>query len=218
MAKKYDAKIMLFSSSVVYGPQREGNKKMLETDVGIVDMLSERSSYDEGKRFSETMVKNYRDYYMIDAKIARIFRTYGPRMKLNDGQMIPDLIYSALDNDDLVIHGDENFSTSLCYISDIVDGVVKMMESDVAGPVNFGSDIGINITEVSKKIIEIIGSKSKIVYSDELMFLSPLCIPDISKARLDIGWIPVITLEHGIEKTIEDLRATKGLKSIRGTI
>ncbi len=218
LAVKYDAKFLHFSSSVVYGPKRDSGGNIAEHDVGIVDMLSERSSYDEGKRFAETIVKNFRDVFMIDSKIVRIFRTYGPRMKLNDGQLIPDFIYNALDNKELLMHSDESETTSLCYIADIVDGAMKMMDSDSPGPVNLGSDVAVSMTEVANKIIEMTGSKSNVVKNDGTIKLPDLCIPDISKARTELGWIPVNTLEHGLEMTIEDLRATKGLKTIKGVI
>lgn len=215
LAVNYNAKFMQFSSSVVYGPRRDDSQRIHEDDLGSVDFLSARSSYDEGKRFAETMAKNYREAKKIDSKIVRIFRTYGPRMKLNDGQMIPDFIYNALENSDLVIHGDEKFSTSLCYVSDMVDGIVRLMDSDMPGPFNLGSDVSVNIKDVADKIISLLGSSSKVTYVEELLFLSPLCIPNIDKAKLELGWLPVVTLENGLMKTIEDLRANKGLVDVR---
>jgi UDP-glucuronate decarboxylase len=215
MAMKYKAKLMHFSSSVVYGPMRESNARISENDFGIVDFLSERSSYDEGKRFAETMVKNYRDIHNINAKIIRPFRIYGPRMKLEDGQMIPDFIYDALDKKDLVIYGDENFTTSLCFISDLIDAIIKLMESESTGPLNIGSDVPVNLTEVAKKIITMIGTDAKVTYADKMLFMTPLCLPDISRARNELGWLPVITLEKGLMRTIDDLRASKGLLGIR---
>lgn len=213
MAMKYQAKYLFFSSSVVYGPKRNDNKRILEDDIGHVNFLSERSAYDEGKRFAETMIKNYREVYSLDAKIIRVFRTYGPRMKLADGQMIPDFVDNALEGRPLVIQGDEKFSSSFCYVTDIVDGAIKMMSSDKLGPVNLGSDLEVNITEVAQKIIDIIGSTSQIQYTnEELLFMSQLCIPDTVLARNELAWMPVVTLNNGLEKTIDDLRASKGLK------
>lgn len=214
LTRKYEAKFIHFSSSVVYGPRRADNPKIKEEDLGIVDMLSERSSYDEGKRFAETMVKNYKDIYNIDAKIARLFRIYGPRMKLNDDQMIPDFIRDTLDNKNLTIFGDKDFFSSFCYVSDCVDAVTKMMETDLPGPINIGSDVDVNLTDLAQKVIEIIGSKSKIIYETEKLFMTPLCLPDITKAREELDWIPVVILEKGLEKSIEDLRASKGLKGV----
>jgi len=218
LAKKYEAKFMQFSSSVVYGPRREKEERIKEEELGIVDMLSERSSYDEGKRFAETIVKNYQDAYGLDVKIIRVFRVYGPRMKLDDDQMIPDFIRDALDNKDLTIFGNKDFSSSFCYVSDIIDAVIKMMETDLFGPLNVGSDMKFNLTDLAEKIIKITGSSSKVVYAEEKLFMTPLRLPDITKAREELGWMPVVTLEKGLEKSIEDLRASKGLKGVRQAI
>lgn len=215
MAIKYRAKLMHFSSSVIYGPRREGNPRIKEGDSGIVNPLSERSSYDEGKRFAETFVHNYRKLFNIDAKIIRLFRIYGPRMKLADSQMIPDFIDSALDNRELLILGDEKFTSSFCYIGDVVDAVVKLMETDLSGPFNIGSDVEINIRDVAQVIIDQIGAKSEIKYTDAHMFLTPLCMPDITAIREAIGWMPIVSLDRGLEKTISHLRASKGLKEVK---
>ncbi len=214
LAKKYEAKFLHFSSSVVYGARRNDNPKIREEDLGIVDFLSDRSSYDEGKRFAETMVANYRKFYNIDAKIARLFRVYGPRMKLDEGLMIPDFISNALENKDLVILGDKDFYSSFCYVSDIVDASIKVMESESAGPINVGSDVDVKVADVAQKIISMLNSKSKITYAEKLLFMTPLCLPNITKAREELGWMPVMTLEKGLEKTINDLRASKGLKGM----
>jgi len=214
LAVKYQAKILHFSSSVVYGTRRDGTPLIQEKDLGEVDILSERSAYDEGKRFAETMVKNYRDIFNLDTKIIRPFRIYGPRMKLDDDQMIPDFINSALEGKDLVIFGNEDFSSALCYVTDCIDAALKLMESDLAGPFNIGSDIDVKIKEVAERIIKFTESNSQIAYADSKLFISELNIPDISSARNELGWIPVTTLDRGLQNTIEDLRATKGLKRI----
>lgn len=214
LVKKYNAKLLHFSSSVVYGPRREENKKIQENDIGEVDFLSPRSSYDEGKRFAETMVANYSDYYNLDAKIARFFRVYGPRMKLNDEQMLPDFINNALEGEDIFIYGDENFSSSFCYVSDVVDFCAKIMETDKQGPYNVGSDVDVNVTDVAEKITKKVNSKSKIKYEESKMFISQLPLPDISKAVNELGWMPIVTLDKGLEKTIEDLKANKGVRKI----
>jgi UDP-glucuronate decarboxylase len=156
LAVRYQAKIMHFSSSVVYGPRPDGQTRIKESEIGKVDFLSLRSSYDEGKRFSETMVENYRQVYNIDSRVIRLFRIYGPRMKLNEGNLIPDFINNALENSDLVIHGDKNFSSSLCYISDCIDACLKLMESSVHEPVNIGSDVDINLAKICEMIIKIL--------------------------------------------------------------
>jgi nucleoside-diphosphate-sugar epimerase len=135
-------------------------------------------------------------------------------MTLGDGQMIPDMVANALENKDVEIYGDENFSSSLCYISDAIDGVLKFMESDFAGPFNIGSDVDVNITDLAKKIIEATNSKSKIVYKPSKLFLTPLLTPDIYKARNELGWMPITTLNNGIKKTIFDLQVRKRLRKM----
>ena len=218
LAIKYKSKFLHFSSSVIYGPRRLGNPKIKETDLGIVDMISRRSSYDEGKRFAETIVANYRNALKVDAKIIRLFRIYGPRMKLNDGQMIPDFIAAALENKDLVIYGDQNFSSSFCYVSDVIDASLKIMEHDFTGPVNIGSDQDFNLTAMANKIIKMSGSRSKISYKEKLPFYTELALPDTTVARNELGWIPIMTLEKGLEKTIYDLRASKGIVNYQNAI
>ena len=218
LAIRYQAKFMHFSSSVVYGPRQNDSPRVNETDLGKVDFLSARGSYDEGKRFSETIVENYRQVYNVDAKIIRLFRIYGPRMKLNEGNLIPDFINSALDNIDLLIPGDADFSTSLCYVNDCVDACLKIMAAEIKGPVNIGSDVDINLTKVCEIIIKTIESKSKIKYTDKHLFITELGLPDITKVREELGWMPVVTLEKGLEKTINDLRASKGLKTVKASV
>lgn len=214
LAIKYDSKFMHFSSSVIYGQRKDDKIKAIEDTIGEVDLLTERSSYDEGKRFAETMVLNYQKEYEMDAKIVRLFRIYGPRMTLDDGQMLPDFISNAIDDKNLVIFGDENFSSSFCYVSDCIDAVIKMMDSNLPGPINIGSDVEVNITDIAKMVVEMIDSKSDITYADSLLFMTVLSLPDITMARNQLGWLPVISLDKGIEKTIYELRASKGLKKV----
>lgn len=211
MAREHNSKFMFFSSAVVYGHKRGDGKKRKEEDLGLVDFLSDRGSHDEGKRFAEAMVYNYREKYDLDAKIIRPFRTYGPRMKLNDGQMIPDFIVNALDNIDLEIFGDENFSSSFCYVNDLIDATISMMSTGFLGPLNIGVDIPVKLKDLAQNIIDIIGSKSSIKYRNEHYFFSELPIPNILRASNEIGWIPIVTLKEGLEMTIEDLRARKEL-------
>ncbi|OGF26507.1 hypothetical protein A2242_00570 [Candidatus Falkowbacteria bacterium RIFOXYA2_FULL_47_9] len=218
IAVKYQAAFVQFSSSVVYGPRGERNVKIKETEPGSVDVTGERASYDEGKRFAETAVATYRAVHGIDAKIARIFRTYGPLMPLNDQQMLPDFINDALDNKDLVIYGNENFSSSFCYVADVVDAIIKLAESDATGPLNIGSDVDVPLKTVAEKIIALTGSASKIVYKDPIVFMTPLCVPDISLAKAELGWMPVTTLDKGLEKTVDDLRASKGLVGVKQAV
>ena len=215
LAVKYKSDFLQFSSSVIYGQNLNQNVKIKEDYLGQVDLLSDRSCYDEGKRFAETMVINYKRTYKINAKIIRLFRTYGPRMKLADNQMIPDFISNALDNKDLIIYGDENFSSSFCYISDVIDATKRVMENKEIDVVNIGSDTLVKYSTLADKIINKIGSKSTIIYDKPVAFMTPLGVPDTNKALNELGWLPIVTLEKGLEKTIYDLRASKGIISVK---
>jgi len=215
LALRYQAKFLHFSSSVVYGGRLDDNHRVSEEEIGLIDMLSQRCSYDEGKRFAESMVKTYRDVYSLDTKIIRLFRTFGPRMPLGEGHMIPDFIEAALEDAEILIHGDSSFSSSYCYVKDVVSGAIKMMDSDCQDPINIGSDINLNIVDIAKKIIAMLESESQISFGDSLLFMSPLSLPNISKARQLLSWMPLTTLENGLQSTIDDLRASKGLKSVK---
>ena len=217
MAVKYQAKLLHASSSVVYGPRRDDDRayKVKETDLGTVDHLSERASYDEGKRFAETMVDTYRQVFNVDARIARFFRIYGPRMEAGDDQMIPDFINNALDGKDLIISGRQDFSSSFCYIDDAIDGIVKFMKSDLSGPINIGSDVDVKMIDFVNLIIKEIGSTSQVKFDEAKVFYTELILPDIYKARNELGWMPVVTLENGIKKTIFDIQAHKKLQNFQ---
>lgn len=211
LASQYGAKLLLASSSVVYGRRVQGGGYQREDHYGIVDHLSPRACYDEGKRFAETAVATYRQQYRIDAKIARIFRTYGPRQRLRIGEMLPDFIVNALEGKDLTIYGDESFTTSLTYIGDIVSGVMKLMESDEAGPMNFGSTEEYKIADVARRIIARTNSSSQIRFVDPLLFMAPQSIPDIGLARDRLGWLPVTRLDDGLQTSIEYAQAHRDL-------
>jgi len=217
LATSFKSKFMHFSSSVIYGPRRpeEAGIKVTEDFLGQLDTMSVRSAYDEGKRFAESLVLNYREIFKLDAKIIRLFRTYGPRMELNDDQMLPDMINDALDGKDVAIFGDERFSSSFCYIDDVIDAVMKMMKSNYMGPVNIGSDVSVNLTDLAMMIIQETNSESNIVYQDGHIFFSELSLPDIKKAKDDLGWMPVVTLENGLKKTIFALQAQKRLQGFQ---
>lgn len=212
---KYKAKFVHLSSSVVYGGREKISGKAAEDEEGIVNHLSPRACYDEGKRFAETMAATYHQFYKTDYKIARVFRTYGPRQRLFDGEMVPDFIVEATKGNDLVIYGDKNFSTSLIYVSDVVDGLEKLMEAkNNIGPVNIGSDVDLKIVNVAEKIIKMTDSKSKIVYEKELPFITQLALPNIKKAKDELGWLPLVRLEDGLRKTIDYALAHKELLGI----
>lgn len=209
IAAKYQARFLYASSSVVYGPRREDRPNFNEADYGVLDHLQPRAVYDEGKRYGETMVRTYAEVKKLPVRIARIFRTYGPRMALFDGHQIPDFILAALEGEDVTVNGGENFTTSLVYVSDICDGLLKLMASDIDTPVNLGSDIDIPLMDVAKKIVEMTGSSSQIVPGEQMAFLSELGIPDIQKAKSELDWLPLTTLDNGLKRTIEYIRANK---------
>ena len=210
LAVKYQAKFLQASSSVVYGEAKR-DEFIKEDYRGMTDMLDPRACYDEGKRYAESVTQVYRDVHNLDTKIVRIFRTYGPRMLLDDGQMIPDFILNALNNKDLEIYGDKDFRTSLCFVSDMIEGMIKIMASTIADPVNLGSSDVYLLKDVAEKIVEITGSKSKVKIKKSKTFMRELAVPDITKVREGIGWIPIITLEDGLRKTIDFTKAHKDL-------
>lgn len=210
LAVRYKAKYLFSSSSVVYGDATPKKKSFKESDIGLIDHLSERACYDEGKKFGETCVATYRQVHGLDAKIARIFTTFGPRMRLFQGLLIPDFIVNAIEGGDLVIYGDEKFTTSLCYVSDIVDGMIKLMaaEPEVMA-VNLGSDQITRMADVAKAIIAKTNSNSKISFEDELLFLTKKGAADLSYVKDVLGWMPLVRLEDGLEKTIEYVVANR---------
>ncbi|HEX9664848.1 MAG TPA: NAD-dependent epimerase/dehydratase family protein [Patescibacteria group bacterium] len=215
LAIKYKAKFLHGSSSVVYGGRTDQQTIFKEDYLGILNQMSPRACYDSGKQYAEAIVNTYEDIHNLDAKIARIFRTYGPRNRLNDGEMMPDFIVNALDNKDLVIYGDDNFRTTLSYVTDLVDGLVRLMAAPAdIGPVNLGSDVDLKLSDVARKIIDMTGSSSNVVFKEPLVFMTPLGIPDISRARDQLAWLPVFSLEKGLEKTIEYAKAEKVRKTI----
>lgn len=215
LAVKYRAKYVFGSSSVVYGNPTEDRYIFKEEDEGIVDHLSPRACYDEGKRFAETCVETYRQVYGIDAKIARIFTTYGPRMQLRDGLLIPDFILNALEGKDLTIYGSEDMMQSLCYVTDATDGFVRLMKS---GPdvsiVNIGSDYMLKMVDVAQMIIDMTESSSQIVFEEPLVFLTKKGIPNLMRAKNQLQWIPLVRLQDGLRKTIDFTIANKGMLQV----
>jgi UDP-glucuronate decarboxylase len=209
LAVRYKAKLLHFSSSVVYGQRQEDDPLMSENKYYPLSPLTPRACYDEGKRFAESLIYTYRQFYGLDAKILRFFTTYGPRMPLFEGHMIPDFIVAALDNQPLIIYGDENFTNTLCYITDVIDACFKMMASTEAGPFNIGSPEEYKISDIAKKIIKMTNSKSEIQYADPLLFMSRLGLPDIRLAKEKLLWFPITLLDKGLAETIEYSKANK---------
>lgn len=208
VAAHYKATYLFTSSAVVYGPKRPDHQAFAEEDEGIVNHLSPRGCYDEGKRFAETMVETYRQVHGLDTKIARIFRTYGPRMKINDAQPPLDMIVSALEGSDVELYG-EGMVSSLCYVSDMIDGLVRLMASDIHTPVNLGSDVVADIDALAAQIIDMTHSSSAISRKPQLLFLSEQGLPVLRKAKEELGWFPLVGIKDGITKTIDYVIANK---------
>ena len=212
LALEWHAKVLFHSSSVVYGPRPKDTLFVPEEYQGVVNHLSQRACYDEGKRFAETMMTTFKQMHGLEIRIARIFRTYGPRQRLGSGEMMPDFVVNALEGKPLEIYGDKNFRTSLCHVSDMADGLLKLMSTaNDPGPVNLGSDQDLLLAEVAQKIIELSRSKSKVAFKSRLLFMSELPLPDISRAKAELAWFPVTRLEDGLKSMIEYTQAQKHL-------
>ncbi|OGL73302.1 hypothetical protein A3E39_01125 [Candidatus Uhrbacteria bacterium RIFCSPHIGHO2_12_FULL_60_25] len=211
-AVKYNSKVLFTGSSVVYGPRPTDGRPFQEDEWGTANTLSPRACYDEGKRFAETVVATYGQVHKLETKVARIFRTYGPRTPLFDGHMIPDFILNALDGKPLQIFGDETFRTSLVYVDDVVDGLVKLMKAPAdIGPVNLGSDLDMPLVEVAQRILEMTGSKSTISFQPPLLFMTQLGLPSIQKAKEKLSWLPLVSIDDGLKKAIDYTIANKKL-------
>lgn len=210
-AVKYQAKFLYASSPAVYGG---GTGEMLvkESYVGPVDQFGPRAMYAEAKRFGETLTYNYHIKTGIDAKIARIFNCYGSRMGLNDGRMIPELIKDAVEHKDLIIYGKPTDVASYFFIDDLLRGLVKLMGNGEHRAVNLASEWKVSLQEVAEKIIKLTDSKSKIIFKDRPEQFDSQPLADITKAKEELAWFPIVLLDEGIQKTIDYLSAQEGIR------
>lgn len=218
LAVKYHAKFVFASSSAVYGePEPNASALMAESKVGIVDHLGNRGCYDEGKRFAEMLVSVYREQYRLDARIIRLFQSYGPRMSLEDNRLIPHLIAKAIVGQPMVIYGEGEMKTSLCYVTDVIEAIHKLMSSELAGPVNLGSEAAVSLDEIAQTIKQLADSQSEISYEAESPYTKHRGIPDISLAKNKLGWFPVVPLSEGLKLTIDDMRGSNvvGLDDVK---
>lgn len=211
LARIYQAKYLFASSSSVYGNTLEGQGAISEDYWGFLDPQSPRSCYNEGKRFAETMAVNYGRQYNLNVKIARLFNTYGPRMRLNSGRMIPDFVQSAAANSSMVIYGNGTEEDSYCYVKDIVDGLMKLMKYPQSATMNLGSFEKCSIMSVAREIIQLTNSSSQITFGPELPYLTKPEVPDIERAKRELGWFPLTNLANGLKKTVEDMLGSRVL-------
>ena len=205
LAKAKGATFVIASTSEVYGDPLEHPQK--ETYWGNVNPVGPRGVYDEAKRFAEAMTMAYHRYHGVNTKIVRIFNTYGPRMRVNDGRAVPAFMSQALRNEDVTIFGDGSQTRSFTYISDLVDGIVRLMLSGENDPVNIGNPRETTIKEIAETIIRMTGSTSKLVYRPLPTDDPKVRQPDITRARTKLGWEPKVQLEEGLVKTIEYFRS-----------
>jgi len=201
LAKIKKAKFLLASTSEIYGDPLCNPQK--EDYWGNVNAIGPRSVYDEAKRFAEALTMAYHRQYGIDVKIARIFNTYGPRMKRNDGRVIPTFITQALNGQPLTIFGDGLQTRSFCYVSDLIEGINRLMLSDINGPVNLGNPEELTVLELARRILKITGNGSHLVFRPLPEDDPKQRRPDITKAKKVLGWNPKVSLDEGLMDTIE---------------
>jgi dTDP-glucose 4,6-dehydratase len=208
LAKAKGARFLLASTSEVYGDPQVNPQS--ESYWGHVNPIGPRGVYDEAKRFAEAMTMAYHRYHGLETRIVRIFNTYGPRMRLNDGRVVPNFIYQALTGQDLTVYGDGSQTRSFQYYSDLVEGVYRLLSSEETLPVNIGNPNEMTIQAFAEAVIEVTGSNSKIVYvqpKDDRTTDDPqMRRPDISKASQVLGWEPRVRLADGLAKTVEYFR------------
>ena len=206
LAKRVKARILQASTSEVYGDPAVHHQP--ESYWGHVNPIGPRSCYDEGKRCAETLFFDYHTQHNLDIKVVRIFNTYGPRMHPNDGRVVSNFIVQALKAEDITIYGDGSQTRSFCYVDDLIEGLVRMMgtETGFTGPINLGNPNEFSMRELAEKILELVGSKSKLVYQ-------PLPIddprqrqPNIELAKEKLDWVPLVQLEDGLKETIDYFR------------
>jgi dTDP-glucose 4,6-dehydratase len=205
LAKAKKATFLIASTSEVYGDPLEHPQK--ESYWGNVNPIGPRGVYDEAKRFAEAMTVAYRRFHGVDTKIVRIFNTYGPRMRVNDGRAVPAFMSQALRNEDVTVFGDGSQTRSFCYVSDLVDGIIRLMEAPVNDPVNIGNPQELTIEQIARRIIEMTGSRSRIIYKPLPEDDPKVRQPDITRARTLLGWEPKVSLEEGLSKTIDYFRS-----------
>lgn len=204
LAKK--SKFFLASTSEIYGDPLEHPQR--EEYVGNVDAIGPRGVYDEAKRYAEALTMAYHRYHGVDTRIIRIFNTYGPRMRLADGRVVPNFIAQALRGESLTVYGDGSQTRSFQYVSDLIEGIYRLLMSDYNDPVNVGNPREMTILQFAQMVNEVTGNPGGITYKDERIKGDPQTRqPDITRARTILGWEPKVDLAEGLQKTIEHFRA-----------
>jgi len=198
LAKEKGARFFLASTSEVYGDPLLHPQK--ESYWGNVNPVGPRGVYDEAKRFAEAMTIAYHRYHKIETRIVRIFNTYGERMRIHDGRAIPAFMAQAMRNEPVTVFGDGSQTRSVCYVSDLIDGIYKLMMSDYDMPMNLGNPEEVTILELAKEIIRLVGSNSKIVFQDLPQDDPKVRQPDITKAQTILGWKPMVSRHDGLQK------------------
>ena len=206
VAKAKQTRFMIASTSEIYGDPLEHPQK--EIYWGNVNSIGPRGVYDEAKRFSEAITMAYHRTHGLDTRIIRIFNTYGPRMRIKDGRAIPNFMVQALTGQDLTVYGDGSQTRSFCFVSDLIDGIVRLMKSGHHDPVNIGNPIEISLLEMAEKILQVTGSKSKIVFKPLPEDDPKVRQPDITLARSLLGWEPWVNLEEGLRATLDYFRTS----------
>lgn len=204
LALAKQATFVIASTSEVYGDPLEHPQS--ENYWGNVNPIGPRGVYDEAKRFAEAMTTAYHRYHGLDAKIVRIFNTYGPRMRVNDGRAVPNFIRQALKNEDVTVYGRGDQTRSFCFISDLVDGIVRLMQAETNDPVNIGNPVEMSIEQIAREIIDAVGSSSQIVHQPLPIDDPKVRQPDITRARTLLKWEPRIALKDGLASTIDYFR------------
>jgi UDP-glucuronate decarboxylase len=211
LAKRIRSRILLTSTSEIYGDAQVHPQP--ESYWGNVNSIGVRSCYDEGKRVAETLMMDYHRQNKVDIRIVRVFNTYGPRMAVDDGRVVSNFIVQALRGDPITIYGDGGQTRSFCYVSDLIEGIRRMMDQETTiGPINLGNPGEFSIIELAEKIIKMTGSRSKFVHkplpSDDPVRRRP----DISMAKAKLGWEPKVSLDEGLARTIEYFKETLGAR------
>src|SRR5262245_49601856 len=215
LARKYGARFLLASTSECYGDPLEHPQK--ETYWGHVNPIGPRSVYDEAKRFAEAVTMAYLRYHQVDTRIVRIFNTYGPRMQINDGRVIPNFMRQALRGENLTVYGEGSQTRSFCYVSDEIEGILRLSRSSEPLPVNFGNPDEFTILECARRVLALTGSKSSICHVELPVDDPKQRRPDISKAKQLLGWEPKVNLEQGLKLSLDYFReavAAEGVPSV----